>query len=200
MKWLVYPLIFALGALAFALLSGYSFTPPASRLASPPASPSLASPASSPASPGFANMANPASVYCGEQGGTLKIIDTETGELGLCEFADYSCEEWVFYRGECNIEADQAALKTALLAKGLDLTGMEVKINRHLGQYIGASVVPVSVLGGGGYVFAARVGGELKIVADGNGAIMCDSLVAYPSYPPLLIPECLDFSGNPIKR
>jgi len=45
---------------------------------------------------GETGIANPASVYCVEQGGTLDL------ESGMCTFADGSeCDEWAFYRGEC---------------------------------------------------------------------------------------------------
>ncbi len=44
-------------------------------------------------------MANPASVYCREQGGTLRIVDTPTGQAGMCLFADgTTIEEWELYR------------------------------------------------------------------------------------------------------
>jgi putative hemolysin len=47
-------------------------------------------------------LANPASVHCGEAGGTSKIVQTEEGAVGLCNFTDGSfCDEWAFYRGEC---------------------------------------------------------------------------------------------------
>ena len=47
-------------------------------------------------------LANPASVFCEEQGGSVDIRDTDEGEVGYCVFADDSeCEEWSFYRGEC---------------------------------------------------------------------------------------------------
>jgi hypothetical protein len=48
-------------------------------------------------------MANPASVYCGEQGGRLEIrSDAQGNEYGICIFNDGSeCEEWAFFRGEC---------------------------------------------------------------------------------------------------
>ena len=43
-----------------------------------------------------AEIANPASVYCEDNGGTLNL------EEGLCMFDDGSyCEEWSYYRGEC---------------------------------------------------------------------------------------------------
>jgi putative hemolysin len=50
-----------------------------------------------------ANMPNPASVYCEENGGTLEIREDESGgQVGYCQFPDGSeCEEWAFYRGEC---------------------------------------------------------------------------------------------------
>jgi putative hemolysin len=50
-----------------------------------------------------ANLPNPASVYCVDQGGILEIRKDESGnETGFCLFPDGSeCEEWAFYRGEC---------------------------------------------------------------------------------------------------
>lgn len=50
-----------------------------------------------------AEMANPASVYCEEQGGTLEIrTGQDGGQFGVCVFDDGSeCEEWAFFRGEC---------------------------------------------------------------------------------------------------
>jgi putative hemolysin len=48
------------------------------------------------------DMANPASVYCEEQGYELEIRDEAGGQAGYCLFPDGSeCEEWAFYRGEC---------------------------------------------------------------------------------------------------
>jgi putative hemolysin len=50
-----------------------------------------------------AEIANPASVYCEQYGGTLEIRTDETGgQIGVCIFADGSeCEEWSYMRGEC---------------------------------------------------------------------------------------------------
>jgi putative hemolysin len=48
------------------------------------------------------DMANPASVYCVEQGGTLEIVTDENGaQTGICHLGESACEEWSFYRGEC---------------------------------------------------------------------------------------------------
>ena len=49
-------------------------------------------------------IANPASVNCEEKGGTVDIrTDLDGSQTGYCKFSDGSeCEEWAFYRGECN--------------------------------------------------------------------------------------------------
>lgn len=48
-------------------------------------------------------LANPASVYCEEQGYRLEMrADPDGGTYGVCIFLDGSeCEEWAFYRGDC---------------------------------------------------------------------------------------------------
>jgi putative hemolysin len=53
-------------------------------------------------SPG-AELANPASVFCEEQGGSVDMRQDESGgTYGVCEFDDGSeCEEWELFRGEC---------------------------------------------------------------------------------------------------
>jgi predicted secreted protein/putative hemolysin len=47
-------------------------------------------------------MANPASVSCGQAGGTVEIKkDASNNEYGMCTFKNgTSCEEWALYRGE----------------------------------------------------------------------------------------------------
>ena len=48
------------------------------------------------------NMANPASVYCEEQGGRLEMQEDQNGTRGFCIFPDGSvCDEWAYFRGEC---------------------------------------------------------------------------------------------------
>lgn len=47
-------------------------------------------------------VANPASVFCEENGGTLEIENQDSGQVGFCIFDDGSqCEEWAYYNGEC---------------------------------------------------------------------------------------------------
>lgn len=44
-------------------------------------------------------LANPASVYCEEQGGTVEIVDEADGQVGYCNLPDGTrIEEWEFYR------------------------------------------------------------------------------------------------------
>ena len=49
-------------------------------------------------------IANPASVYCEGQGGKLNIVTKADGsQEGLCTLKNGAiCDEWQFYRGECN--------------------------------------------------------------------------------------------------
>jgi putative hemolysin len=56
-------------------------------------------------------LANPASVFCEEQGGTVEIRTDEDGaQQGVCVFEDGSeCDEWAFYRGECAPDQDPSA-------------------------------------------------------------------------------------------
>jgi putative hemolysin len=50
-----------------------------------------------------ANMPNPASVYCEEQGYKIEIRTAADGsQSGVCIFPDGSeCDEWAYFRGEC---------------------------------------------------------------------------------------------------
>ncbi|MFA6088677.1 MAG: DUF333 domain-containing protein [Candidatus Woesearchaeota archaeon] len=47
-------------------------------------------------------LANPASVYCEEQGGKLEMVNEENGTRGICITKEGTrCDEWEYYRGEC---------------------------------------------------------------------------------------------------
>ncbi len=50
-------------------------------------------------------LANPASKYCIEVGGTLKMAKhSDGGVYGICMFKDNrQCEEWALFRGECPV-------------------------------------------------------------------------------------------------
>jgi putative hemolysin len=55
--------------------------------------------------PGATQSANPASVNCVEQGGTLSIEERgDGGQYGVCAFEDKrQCEEWALLRGDCPV-------------------------------------------------------------------------------------------------
>ena len=57
-----------------------------------------------------ANMPNPASVYCEQNGNKLEIqTASDGGQNGICIFPDGStCEEWAYYRGECGPAAQKS--------------------------------------------------------------------------------------------
>ncbi len=148
-----------------------------------------------------ASIANPASVFCEENGGSLEIVTSADGsQFALCNFDNYSCEEWAYFNGACTVDQDAQKIKKALIAKGLNLTGMKVEIKNHFGKYIGGYVVPISEPAGGGYVFAVKENNDIKVVADGNGVIMCESLKDYPDFPSYLISNCVDEAGNSSAR
>lgn len=51
------------------------------------------------APPPTVKLANPASVYCVEQGGRLEIIRNQQGDRGLCHLPDGSAiDEWELFR------------------------------------------------------------------------------------------------------
>jgi len=52
-------------------------------------------------------LANPASVYCTENRGTLEIKDEEGGQVGYCTLEDGEvCEEWAYFRKECGVDEE----------------------------------------------------------------------------------------------
>lgn len=53
-----------------------------------------------------ANMPNPASVYCEQQGNQLEIVTADDGsQYGVCVFPDgQTCGEWAYFRNECGPE------------------------------------------------------------------------------------------------
>jgi heat shock protein HslJ len=74
-----------------------------------------ASPATSTAETnGAAGLPNPASVYCEEQGGRLEMRADENGTYGVCRFDNGSeCEEWAYFRGECEPGVSDAETPSA---------------------------------------------------------------------------------------
>jgi len=64
-----------------------------------------------------ATMPNPASVYCAQKGGKLAFRqDVAGGVAGICVFSDGSeCDEWAYYRGECQPGASSSATTSVAL-------------------------------------------------------------------------------------
>lgn len=53
-------------------------------------------------------IANPASVFCEEQGGTVEIVDEAGGQLGYCNLPDgRRIEEWEFFRSSTTVPTSE---------------------------------------------------------------------------------------------
>ncbi|MCC6602203.1 MAG: DUF333 domain-containing protein [Anaerolineae bacterium] len=65
-----------------------------------------------------AELPNPASVYCEQNGNKLEIRTAVDGsQYGVCIFADGStCDEWAYYRGECSPGVQSISTPTTLVA------------------------------------------------------------------------------------
>jgi predicted secreted protein/putative hemolysin len=77
--------------------------------------------------PAQSTIANPASVNCGQVGGTTDIkTDTSGGQYGMCTFPNgTSCEEWALFRGEGCKAGVAAGATTAEGKKMVTLTDAE---------------------------------------------------------------------------
>jgi putative hemolysin len=106
MRYILFSLLAAV--LFGALLTGCAPSPPVA------ATPTLNS----------ANLANPASEYCVQQGHKLEMRkDAQGNEYGVCIFEDGSeCEEWAFFRGECGMDKENKLSLNVVEAAGLERT------------------------------------------------------------------------------
>ena len=75
-------------------------------------------------------IANPASVYCEEQGGTLSIVeDAEGNQSGMCKLADGTeVEEWEYFRANHKEEVEAASWDVAPLYTEEDHSAAEKTI------------------------------------------------------------------------
>ncbi|MGB9175695.1 MAG: DUF333 domain-containing protein [Methanoregula sp.] len=96
--------------------------------------------------PTQSTMANPASVNCGQAGGTTEIkTDASGGQYGMCTFSNgTSCEEWALFRSEgCRAYVAAAATTTASAGMAnpasvacVNAAGsLEIKTDASGGQY-----------------------------------------------------------------
>lgn len=80
-------------------------------------------------------MANPASVYCTEQGGKLSIKNEANGQVGYCHLPNGQVvEEWAFFR------ANQGQCKSA---QATALIGQTMSTENDLKQKTNATVIRV---------------------------------------------------------
>ena len=149
-------------------------------------------------------LANPASVYCGEQGGASEIRSNADGsQSGVCQFADGSeCDEWAFYRGECqpgnsgnNPEKSTQEAVTGLIAEkyGRPADSVEIEVMADTGTFAKGSVRYTDEPGGGLW-FAAKTANGWELAFDGNGIIPCEAANRY-DFPTDMVPQCID-TGN----
>lgn len=91
-----------------------------------------------------------------------------------------------------------AAVKAALVVEhGPDAANLDVTVSKIEGNYAEGAA---STQGGGAMWFAAKINGTWQLVWDGNGEILCSALIAFPSFPADMIPECWDANNNLVKR
>jgi len=95
--------------------------------------PPLAQPTTPPTARGLpqANLPNPASVYCEEQGNKLEIRTAVDGsQSGVCIFPDASeCDEWTYYRAECG----PGGVEPTSASAEVDDIGWKIYRNESLG-------------------------------------------------------------------
>lgn len=154
-------------------------------------------------------MANPASVYCTQNGGKSEIRSNEEGQYGVCVFPDGSeCDEWKFFRKECekggsniDLEKDLELIKQALVSKdGIDLDLVDVSVSSRVDNFVSGSISPKEEGIGGAYFFAVKINDIWKILASGNGEIKCEYIKDYPNFPISMIPSCVSEDGELERR
>lgn len=118
--------------------------------------------APSPSTPDAAqpNLPNPASVFCQEQGYTLEIRDSATGQYGVCIFPDGTeCDEWAYYRGQCSPTSADIAPTSVNQARDSALAYVRQAYGDVVpaGElaWVSANTTPTDLLGVGSYRFTA---------------------------------------------
>jgi putative hemolysin len=106
-----------------------------------------------------AQLANPAAVYCSEQGYTVEIrTDAEGGQYGVCIFPDgRECDTWAFYRGECGPESAGASSAQATSGPPTEEPGINVVALAGLANTIQVEILELDA-SSGSYVHQAVVG------------------------------------------
>ena len=92
------------------------------------------------ATPKAADIANPASAYCREQGNRSEIrTATDGSQSGVCVFpAGSECDDWAYFRGECapgsqgkavEIVRSKLASRLKVQASTIELASVEATAN-----------------------------------------------------------------------
>jgi putative hemolysin len=78
-----------------------------------------------------ANMPNPASVYCEQQGNQLEIrTAADDSQSGICIFPDGSiCDEWAYFRGECPLAVEKDPTPAIVVEATTDISTHNVGEN-----------------------------------------------------------------------
>jgi len=151
-------------------------------------------------------LANPASVYCKNQGGSLRIEETEGGQRGICVLPEgIECEEWEYFRGTCPpdsaeatpdkaesvAKADEQMFKELFADKyNKPIGDITLTIDENTGTHANGGVKFAGEIGGAWWLMA-KSGGDWVIVADGNGTVPCSAIEPY-NFPTSMVPECWD--------
>lgn len=85
-----------------------------------------------PAGQPIANLPNPASVYCEQQGNRSVIRTAPDGsQFGVCVFPDGTeCDEWAYFRGECGPSGQNNGPTEATLAPAVETASDGCRIYR----------------------------------------------------------------------
>ena len=145
------------------------------------------------------NMANPASVYCEQQGGKLEIRTAADGsQSGTCVFADNSeCDEWAYFRHECSPQSQTEDISDEIKQLFIQKYNkaedeVTVTVNQQTADYARGGVkFGKNGIGEGGIFLAAKVDGVWRLVFDGNGIYRCSQLKPY-NFPESMAPDCLE--------
>ncbi|MCU0652741.1 MAG: DUF333 domain-containing protein [Candidatus Pacebacteria bacterium] len=80
-------------------------------------------------------IANPASVYCGQQGGQTKIVEGEGGQQGICVLSNGAeCDEWEFFRTKvCGATTTEPTVDNAVCGRE-NCHGLDIKCGANVAE------------------------------------------------------------------
>ena len=133
-----------------------------------------------------AGLANPAAVFCEEEGGILENKTFENGTRGFCLFNDGSqCGQWDFFRGDCS----KGQLKIEILEQGVGrlINEGETAVVHYVGMLEDATKFdssldrgePFSFILGAGYVIKGWEQGVLGMKVGEKRKLIIASELGY---------------------